>query len=103
VKRYEGRRTADGAVVTVNGKTLDPRFDLRNHSPDGFHWGYGGSGPAQLALAIAADYFGDEVGESIYQDLKWALIAPIQSDKWTLASQEIRAWHAKAFPTTPEA
>lgn len=24
-----------------------------NHSPDGFAWGYGGSGPTQLALAIA--------------------------------------------------
>jgi hypothetical protein len=23
-----------------------------NHSPDGFAWGYSGSGPAQLALAI---------------------------------------------------
>lgn len=25
---------------------------LRNHSPDGFAWGYNGSGPSQLALAV---------------------------------------------------
>lgn len=33
---------------------LDPAPSLRvfNHSPDGFAWGYGGSGPAQLALAL---------------------------------------------------
>ena len=33
---------------------LHPRKSLAvyNHSPDGFAWGYGGSGPAQLALAI---------------------------------------------------
>src|SRR5262245_55620958 len=30
-----------------------------NHSPDGFAWGYGGSGPAQLALAILLDALDD--------------------------------------------
>lgn len=39
---------------------LDPRHDLWNHSPDGFSWGYGGSGAAQLALAILADFTGDD-------------------------------------------
>lgn len=41
-------------AVTVDGIPLDPRPSLkvRNHSPDGFAWGYGGSGPAQLALAV---------------------------------------------------
>lgn len=37
---------------------LDPKLKLVNHSPTGFSWGYGGSGPAQLALAILADHFG---------------------------------------------
>jgi hypothetical protein len=39
----------------VNGDPLPPRLDLFNHSPAGFDWGYGGSGPAQLALAMLAD------------------------------------------------
>ena len=26
------------------------------HSPDGFQWGYGGSGPSDLALSILTDY-----------------------------------------------
>lgn len=30
------------------------------HSPDGFAWGYGGSGPAELALNIIVDALGDE-------------------------------------------
>lgn len=51
--RYEGR--SDG-TVTVEGKRLDPRFDLFRHSPDGFAWGYGGSGPAQLSIAIVAHH-----------------------------------------------
>src|SRR5215469_11969326 len=31
------------------------RLELVNHSPSGFDWGPGGSGPAQLALALLAD------------------------------------------------
>jgi hypothetical protein len=34
---------------------LNPRLDLANKSPTGFAWGFGGSGSAQLALAILAD------------------------------------------------
>lgn len=37
---------------TTSGVTLPPRNDVRNHSPDGLEWGYGGSGPGQLALAL---------------------------------------------------
>lgn len=41
-------------TVRVDGRELSPRPSLHvwNHSPDGFSWGYHGSGPAQLALAI---------------------------------------------------
>ena len=42
-----------------------------NHSPDGFDWGYGGSGPAQLALAICIE-LGFETFP--YQYLKWQFI-----------------------------
>jgi hypothetical protein len=40
--------------VFVDGKYLNPGPSqaIRNHSPDGFNWGYSGSGPAQLALAL---------------------------------------------------
>lgn len=31
-----------------------------NHSPDVFEWGYGGSGPSQLALAILLEVTGDD-------------------------------------------
>ena len=41
-------------------RPIDPRLDLRNHSPTGLEWSYVGSGPAQLALALAADVLGDD-------------------------------------------
>ncbi len=85
------------AVVTVHeeGKEprrLDPRFDLRNHSPDGFNWGYGGSGPAQLALALAADVLGDdEAAQDVYQRLKFKLVGRLPHDGWSLSEDQLRA------------
>jgi hypothetical protein len=35
---------------------LPLRLDIVNHSPTGFAWGYSGSGSAQLAVAILADW-----------------------------------------------
>jgi hypothetical protein len=60
VKVYEGARSLDGAVVTVDGKPLPPRHDLRMLSRAGYEWTYEGAGPAQLALALLADHLGDD-------------------------------------------
>ena len=48
---------ADGVLVTVDGQPLDPRRDLRDLGAEGFEWGYEGTGPAQLSLAILADLY----------------------------------------------
>lgn len=45
MKTYCGIREGYAADITVNGRRLKPRLDLWNHSPSGFEWGYGGSGP----------------------------------------------------------
>jgi len=59
----------DGAILTP-----DESQKVKNHSPDGFNWGYGGSGPSQLALAIVLKITGKSDG---YQDFKWKHIAPL--------------------------
>jgi hypothetical protein len=66
--------------VFLDDEKLSPEESqkIRNHSPDGFSWGYGGSGPAQLALAIVLKIKGSPEG---YQNFKWNVIAPLpQSD-----------------------
>ena len=71
-------------------QTLNPRQELRNHSPTGFEWGYSGSGPAQLALAILAEHLGnDDAALNLYQDFKWACIAQICGANWSLSSEQI--------------
>jgi len=90
MKTYEGKRSYGQCFVTVNGTALDPRFDLRFHSPDGFEWSYGGSGPAQLALAILADHLADtQEALNCYQRFKWAIIAGLPRRGWTLTSRKI--------------
>lgn len=64
--------------VTIDGKRLplEPSLALRNHSPTGFAWGYGGSGPAQLALAILYEVTGNkELSLRYYQRFKNEVVA----------------------------
>lgn len=95
-RRYVGRRTEQGVVVNVvaadgTETPLDPRFDLRKHSPDGFEMGYTGSGPAQLALAIVADALGDAGRtQRLYQDFKAKVIARIKDDSFDITQDSVR-------------
>lgn len=92
MKHYSGRREGYAVIVTVDGRRLNPRHDLWNHSPDGFEWGYAGSGPAQLALALLADHCqNDERALNLYQRFKWAVVAELPHREWILISEDIEA------------
>ena len=83
-------------VVRVDEKgelPLDPRYDLRNHSPTGFAWAYAGSGPAQLALAILADATGDDATAlRHYQQFKFDKIAVLPRGTWKIDSADVLDW-----------
>ena len=88
-------------IVEGNGRTrrLHPERsqELKNHSPDGFNWGYGGSGPGQLALALLLEVTNNEaVALACYQDFKTLFIATIESQHtdWEIPEEEIIAWLA---------
>jgi hypothetical protein len=65
---------ADTMEVFLDGELLDPKpsQEVYNHSPDGFNWGYEGSGPAQLAMAVILKITGDIDG---YMNFKRNIIA----------------------------
>jgi hypothetical protein len=98
MKRYIGERTPDGCQVVVVDSSkpdeaylLPPRFDLRNHSPDGFNWSYSGSGPSQLALALLADALGDDDhAQQMYQDYKFKVIARLEGDRFEISEDDIK-------------
>jgi hypothetical protein len=101
MKTYTGYRQRDGhghpaaftVIVHESGqpaRPLDLRHDLRHHSSE-FNWGYGGSGPAQLALALAADVLGDdEAAQDVYQRLKFRVVGRLPEDGWSLTENQLR-------------
>jgi hypothetical protein len=106
VKEYRGYRLegASKTVVTVDGKAL---VHVVHHSPTGLEWGYGGSGPSDLALSILADFFGE--GEQykelkqlpnskslkLYQAFKRDFVARFPRKSWMIDSATIARWVAK--------
>lgn len=63
--------------------------------PDGAEWGYGGSGPAQLALALLADATGDDgQAQKSYQRFKWEVVAGFNREQFLITQAEIRCWIA---------
>jgi len=96
---YTGFRSSRiGAVVRKNRTILSPMASrkIRDHSPDGFEWGYGGSGPSQLALALLLDVTGDPViALSHYQRFKFSIVGG-WGDRWEITNLEIRSWIEKS-------
>ena len=97
-----GERRKGEVLVTVDGAPLDWRSSLaeRNHSPMGPAWGSGGSGPAQLALAILLAVTAAAMAERFYQQFKWSIIAPIEADRWALDVGDVLNWLESAAAGT---
>lgn len=98
MKMYEGRfidlqDPLSEEIVTVNGMRLLPERSLKvySHSPTGFSWGYPGSGPAQLSLAILLDYYDDaEKALEFYQEFKLLTVCRWNQNRpWAISGAEI--------------
>jgi hypothetical protein len=89
MKLYEGGRSLAGAVVTVDGASLDPRFDIKRFSPAGFEWTYVGDGPRQLALALLADHLGDPARSLALTEWFMREVVALLDNAWQLTGEEI--------------
>lgn len=103
---YEGQRGPGDLDTRVTVAEFSRRRMLEHviyHSPTGLEWGYGGSGPADLALSILADYFGErptrralELGEprawKLHQAFKWRFIATAEREGFRIKAQQIADW-----------
>lgn len=91
MKLYEGRRTIDGLVVTVDGRRLDERYDVKRFTKYGFEWTYEGDSPRQLALAILMDHLGDaDRAVRLTEPFMQRVVANFDND-WRLTGDEIDA------------
>ena len=83
----------DRFKVTVNGNYLKECQNIINHSPDGFCWGYAGSGPSQLALGIMVDLYGEFFAKDHYQTFKSDIIEKLNIDNdFILTEEQIETW-----------
>ena len=100
MKSYLGKRCgAEGrsnVMIYEAGKLARPlpaRLEVVNHSPTGFEWGYNGSGPAQLALAILCDHLGNpKLALKFYQEFKQQIIATIPTDYFIITDSQVNDW-----------
>lgn len=69
--------------VILNDRILDPYVSLKfvKHSLDGFSWGYGGSGPAQLALAVLLEIMPYHLALEYYHDFKFMVLSGLPGDQ----------------------
>lgn len=110
MKTYVIERHISGLIRCFVNDDSFGRYRLRHivrHSPTGFECGYGGSGPADLALSILADHFGemaedmrfpadeDSMALCLHQTFKWKFIAPIRllsGGRSFITGQSIQEW-----------
>lgn len=88
--------------VRINGRHLNPAKSRKviNHSPTGFAWGYGGSGPSQLALAILMEVLDETDAKRLYQQFKWDFVAVWASNRNFMQEINVSAWLEKVKRTS---
>lgn len=100
-KIYKGTNTGPGpqSVMVINGEYKHLLRHRVRHSPDGFQWGYGGSGPAELARCILFDLLGkqrESFINSIYQEFKRKFIETADKDL-EIKAEDIDKWLSDEF------
>jgi hypothetical protein len=89
MKTYEGKRTIDGLVVTVDGRRLDERYDVKRYTRFGFEWTSEGDSPRQLALAILMDHLNDTARAlSLVEPFMKNIVAEFDQD-WRMTGKEV--------------
>lgn len=109
MKTYFGVRKDDGyqimvaeAGVATKSLNIAESQKIHNHS-SGFEIGYGGSGPAQTALAILLDHLGNpQEAQRWHQDFKWEFVSGWEGT-WRITSEQIDNWlRSKRQESTPK-
>jgi hypothetical protein len=86
---FEGKRTIDGLVVTVDGRRLDEHYDVERFTTWGFEWTYEGDSPRQLALALLVEHLKDNArAKRLSEAFMKEVVANLDND-WVLAGGDI--------------
>lgn len=94
INKIEGIQDNFERTVIVDGSIIKPSKsqEVFNHSSDGLNWGYGGSGPAQLALAILLEFTGVDTALKLYQYFKWEVVSKLPYAESFEYKLDIKKW-----------
>ena len=98
MKIIRGRKSGLDCVVELDNESyrtklsLEKSLKIADHSPDGFQWGYSGSGAAQLAAAILYEITDDvELSRTYYELFKHDHVSQWE-DTFEISEFEVRIW-----------
>ena len=97
IKNQIGNIDVNVKEINFNGVWVNSNLrHIERHSPDGFQWGYGGSGPSDLALSILTHFcekkdISLEIAEKYYQKFKHDFVA-IAGDELNIKCEDISKW-----------
>ena len=87
------RGTYPECRVTVNGKVLDIKESQAVwYKSEEFAWGYGGSGPSQLALSILLEFVRPEIALVWFQYFKEAFLMKTKTEQDLELDIDIGLW-----------
>jgi hypothetical protein len=94
-------RRIPGAEDQVGGALVDIPQRFVYHSPTGFEWGYGGSGPSDLALNVLGLFLPPSEAWRLHHDYKRDVIARMPHEGGTIEAADVRAWIALQWCKEP--
>ena len=77
---------------TLEGEAHASVPHAARHSPTGIEWGYGGSGPADLALSVLLALADQQTADALYHRFKREVVAAVPDEGGVLRAADIRAW-----------
>ena len=89
MKTYQGDRTIDGILVTVDGELLDERHDIHSFTQNGFEWTFEGQESRQLALAMLAEHLGDSDRALALTEAFMSAVVANFDNTWEMTSHDI--------------
>jgi hypothetical protein len=91
----EKEELEDGIGRTVRVSGIARKYVV--HSPDGFEWGYGGSGPADLALNILARFLPAADAWDLHHAFKREFVATLPRQGGVILAKSVRQWIAEMW------
>ena len=76
------------------GAECKPLTHIERHSPDGFEYGYAGSGPNDLSLSVLTACIGPKLADLYYNQFTHDIIANVRREdcEWLMTHASIMGW-----------